>query len=143
METINYPSLSPVCDFGCEGNQFVTSTGGHAVFLDAKSFLPHIPPLQYPGVALVNALYIEGGIRSVELGSVMFGRIDDKGREVPSPMELTRLAFPRRVYTQSHFDFLMEVIEKVWEKREDISGYRITYQPEVLRHFLCRFEPIE
>ncbi len=127
---------------GLMGVPFVQPVGGHAVFLDAKEFLPHIPPLQYPGIGLVNALYIEGGVRSVELGSVMFGRIDEDGNEIPSPLELTRLAFPRRVYTQSHFDFLAEVIEAVWKEREKISGYRITYQPEVLRHFMCHFEPL-
>ncbi len=121
---------------------FVQPVGGHAVFLDARAFLPHIPELQYPGIGLVNALYIEGGVRSVELGSVMFGKFDDNGKEMPSTHELVRLAFPRRVYTQSHFDYLAEVIEKVWSKRDRISGYRITYQPKFLRHFTCHFEPI-
>ena len=128
---------------GLMGIPFVEPVGGHAVFLDARAFLPHIPPLKYPGIGLVNALYIEGGVRSVELGSVMFGRIDEDGNETPSPLELTRLAFPRRVYTQSHFDYLTEVIEAVWEEREKISSYRITYQPEVLRHFMCHFEPLD
>ena len=121
---------------------FVRPVGGHAVFLDAKAFLPHIPVLHYPGIGLVNALYLEGGVRSVELGSVMFGRFDEKGNEIPSPLELVRLAFPRRVYTQSHFDYLTEVIEKVWNNRNRIHGYRITYQPKFLRHFTCHFEPI-
>ena len=124
------------------GIPHVRPVGGHAVFLDAKSFLPHIPPLAYPGIGLVNALYIEGGIRGVELGSVMFGRKDSHGNEVPAPLELVRLAFPRRVYTQSHFDYLMEVIEAVWQTKDDITGYRITQQPEFLRHFTCRFEPV-
>ena len=91
--------------------------------------MPKIPPLHYPGVGLVNALYIEGGVRSVELGSVMFGTRDSEGNERPAPMELVRLAFPRRVYTQSHFEYLIEVIEVVWAARDSISGYRITYQP--------------
>ena len=91
----------------------------------------------------MNALYIEGGIRGVELGSVMFGRFDENGNELPSPLELVRLAFPRRVYTQSHFDYLIEVIEEVWNQRESIPGYRITYQPEFLRHFTCHFEVIQ
>jgi tryptophanase len=121
----------------------VRPVGGHAVFLDAKAFFPHIPQLQYPGIGLVNALYIEGGVRSVELGSVMFGRFDEEGNEIPSPLELVRLAFPRRVYTQSHFDYLTEVIERVWNNRDNIHGYRITYQPIFLRHFTCHFEPIE
>ena len=121
---------------------FVQPVGGHAVFLDARAFLPNIPELQYPGIGLVNALYIEGGVRSVELGSVMFGKFDDNGKEMPSTHELVRLAFPRRVYTQSHFDYLAEVIEQVWSKRDRISGYRITYQPKLLRHFTCHFEPI-
>jgi tryptophanase len=121
----------------------VRPVGGHAVFFDSKTFLPHIPQLQYPGIGLVNALYIEGGIRAVELGSVMFGRFDGNGNEVPSPLELVRLAFPRRVYTQSHFDYLIEVIEEVWNQRETTPGYRITYQPKFLRHFTCHFEVIQ
>jgi len=121
----------------------VRPVGGHAVFFDSKTFLPHIPQLQYPGIGLVNALYIEGGVRGVELGSVMFGRFDENGNEVPSALELVRLAFPRRVYTQSHFDYLIEVIEEVWNKRETIPGYRITYQPKFLRHFTCRFEVMQ
>ena len=124
------------------GIPYVRPAGGHAVFIDSKAFLPHIQPLQYPGVGLVNALYVEGGIRGVELGSVMFGRIDDKGSETPANLELARLAFPRRVYTQSHFDYLLEVIDTVWKIRNTIKGYRITYQPEFLRHFTCHFEEI-
>jgi tyrosine phenol-lyase len=124
------------------GIPHVRPVGGHAVFLDSKSFLPQIPPLQYPGIGLVNALYIEGGVRGVELGSVMFGRKDSHGNEVPALLELVRLAFPRRVYTQSHFDYLMEVIEAVRDNRDDITGYRITRASEYLRHFTCHFEPI-
>ncbi|CAM2070601.1 Tryptophanase [Sulfidibacter corallicola] len=116
--------------------------GGHAVFLDAKAFMPHIPSLAYPGIALVNALYIEGGIRAVELGSVMFGSFDEAGIEQASPLELVRLAFPRRVYTQSHFDYLAEVIEEVWNHREAYAGLKITKQPKVLRHFSCHFQPL-
>lgn len=121
---------------------YVKPVGGHAVFLDSKSFLPHIPSLQYPSVGLVNSLYLEGGIRAVEMGSVMFGKIDELGKEHPANLELVRLAFPRRVYTQSHFDYLMEVIDEVWEKREKIRGYRIVNQPKFLRHFTCHFEPL-
>jgi tryptophanase len=116
--------------------------GGHAVFIDAKRFMDHIPPLQYPGIALVNALFVEGGIRAVELGTVMFGRFAN-GHELPSPLELVRLAFPRRVYTQSHFDYLAEVIEEVWEKRKQYHGYKIIKQPRLLRHFSCWFKKVE
>ena len=121
----------------------VRPVGGHAVFIDAKAFVPNIKPLQYPGIGLVNSLYIEGGVRAVELGSVMFGRIDAHGKEHPSPLELVRLACPRRVYTQSHFDYLIEVIDEVWKNREKILGFRITYQPKFLRHFSCHFEPVQ
>lgn len=125
------------------GIPYVKPVGGHAVFLDAKAFLPHILPLQYPGIGLVNAIYLEGGIRAVELGSVMFGKVDENGNETPAPLELVRLAFPRRVYTQSHFDYLVEVLAEVWTNRDKIRGCRITYQPSFLRHFTCHFEEIE
>ncbi len=120
----------------------VQPAGGHAVFLDARKMLPHVPPLQYPGVGIVNALFIEGGVRAVELGSVMFGHFDENGVEQASPLELVRLAFPRRVYTQSHFDYLIEVIEEVWKNRDSIGGYRIVSQPKFLRHFTCHFEQL-
>ena len=121
---------------------YVKPVGGHAVFLDAKAFLPNIPSLQYPGIGLVNALYLDGGIRSVELGSVMFGHFDQQGVEQPSPLELVRLAIPRRVYTQSHFDYIVEVLDAVLKDRDKITGYRITKQPRFLRHFTCHFEPL-
>ncbi|MCG8565096.1 MAG: tryptophanase, partial [Desulfobacterales bacterium] len=124
------------------GIPIVRPAGGHAVFLDARKMLPHIPALQYPGIGVVNALYEEGGIRGVELGTVMFGSFDEKGEEQPSPLELVRLAFPRRVYTQSHFDYLIEVIKQVWEEKDRIPGYRITYQTPFLRHFTCHFEKL-
>ncbi len=124
------------------GIPIVRPAGGHAVFIDAKRFLKHIPPLQYPGIGIVNALYIQGGIRCVEIGSVMFASFDKNGNEIPSPLELVRLAFPRRVYTQSHFDYLFEVIQYVWENKNKIPGYKITYQPKYLRHFTCHFEQI-
>jgi tryptophanase len=124
------------------GVPMVLPAGGHAVFLDAREMVPEIPQLQYPGIGVVNALYRAGGIRAVELGSVMFGHIDEEGNEQPSPLELVRLAFPRRVYTQSHFDYIIEVIDQVWRERDHIPGHRITYQPELLRHFTCHFEPI-
>jgi tryptophanase len=125
------------------GVPMVLPAGGHAVFLDARKMLPNVPPLHYPGIGVVNALYVAGGIRSVELGTVMFGKLDESGQEQPSPLELVRLAFPRRVYTQSHFDYIIEVIEQVWRERDEIPGYRITYQPNLLRHFTCHFQPIE
>ncbi|MBN1983850.1 MAG: tryptophanase [Chitinivibrionales bacterium] len=124
------------------GIPIVKPVGGHAVFIDSKAFLPHIAALQYPGIGLVNSLYIEGGIRSVELGSVMFGSRGDDGQEKASKLELVRLALPRRVYTQSHFDYLIEVIEQVWANRNAITGYTITYQPKFLRHFTCHFEQV-
>ncbi|MCP3874348.1 MAG: tryptophanase [Desulfobacteraceae bacterium] len=124
------------------GVPIVRPNGGHAVFLDAKKILPHIPALQYPGIGVVNALYIEGGVRAVELGSVMFGQFDENGTELASPLDLVRLALPRRVYTQSHFDYLVEVIKEVWNKKDQIPGYKITYQTKFLRHFTCHFEKI-
>ncbi len=124
------------------GIPYMSPAGGHAIFLDAKKFLPHIDSLQYPGISLVNALYLEGGIRAVELGSVMFGSFDKDGREIPSPLELVRLAFPRRVYTQSHFDYVLEVLKRVYDQRSTLQGYNITKQPPFLRHFTCEFEPV-
>jgi len=114
--------------------------GGHAVYLDAKDFLRHIPVHQYPGQALAAALYVEGGIRSVEIGSLMFGKYDCNGKLIPATMELVRLAIPRRVYTQSHIDYVAEVILKVFENREEIRGLRIIEEAPVLRHFTARFE---
>lgn len=124
------------------GIPLVRPAGGHAAFLDAKAFVPHVPALRYPGIGLVNALYLQGGVRAVELGSVMFGRRDAAGNETPAPLELVRLAFPRRVYTQSHFDYLIEVVQEVWKQRASIPGYRITHQPPLLRHFSAHFEPL-
>ncbi len=120
----------------------VRPSGGHAVFIDAKKILPDINPLQYPGIGIVNALYLEGGVRGVELGSVMFGKFDKDGNELASPLELVRLAFPRRVYTQSHVDYLIEVIDTVWNNRNSIPGYKIVYQQKYLRHFTCHFERV-
>jgi tryptophanase len=124
------------------GVPMVRPAGGHAIFLDVRQMLPEMDPLHYPGIGVVNALYLAGGVRAVELGSVMFGHFDADGVEQPSPLELVRLAFPRRVYTQSHFDYLIEVIEQVWQERDRIPGHRITEQPKMLRHFTCHFEPI-
>ncbi len=115
--------------------------GGHAIYIDARALLPHIPPLEYPGIALVNALYLEAGVRSVEIGTVMFGRHPD-GSETAPAMDLVRLAIPRRVYTQSHIDYVGEAVASVAGRREALRGYRITDAPATLRHFTARFEPI-
>lgn len=122
------------------GISIVQPTGGHAVYIDAKEMLPHVPPLHYPAWSLTNALYLLGGIRAVEIGSVMFGLQPD-GSEKPAAMELVRLAFPRRVYTQSHVDYLSEVIISTFEQREKLTGYKIVSAPEVLRHFSAALEP--
>lgn len=124
------------------GIPVVNPPGGHAVFIDAKSFLPHIPPEQFPAHALTCALYLEGGIRGVEIGSLMFGREED-GKFIPAPMEFVRLAIPRRVYEKGHFDYVAKVFEKIKEIKHTLTGYRITEEPELLRHFLCKLEPIK
>jgi len=115
--------------------------GGHAVYIDARELLPHIPPLQYPGIALADALYLEAGIRGVEIGTVMFGLGAD-GKESPAAMDLVRLAIPRRVYTQSHTDYVAEAVIGVAGLKENLRGYRITRAPAVLRHFTALFEPL-
>jgi tryptophanase len=114
--------------------------GGHAVYLDARRFLPHIEPLQYPGQALAVELYIEAGIRCVEIGTLMFGLDPHTGEEHPARQELVRLAIPRRVYTQSHMDYVIEAIILVWERRNEIRGMRIVEAPQFLRHFTARLE---
>jgi tryptophanase len=124
------------------GVPLVKPFGGHAVYLDARRLLPHIPPLAYPGQALAIALYREGGIRGCEIGSVMFGRHPD-GSEAPAAMELVRLAIPRRTYTQSHVDYVIEVVRHVASKAEDLRGVRIVEQPPALRHFTARFAPLD
>jgi len=116
--------------------------GGHAVYLDAKEFLSHLPVEQYPGQALVGALYIEGGIRGVEIGSLMFGKYDEDKNLVPAPMELVRLAIPRRVYTQSHIDYVAEVIIEVFNTRHAIKGLTITDEAPLLRHFTAKLKPV-
>ncbi len=124
------------------GIQIVEPPGGHAIYLDARAFLPHLPVEQYPGQALVCALYETGGVRGVEIGSVMFGKRDPQtGAESYAQMDLVRLALPRRVYTQSHVDYLGEVILETYRRREEIGGLRFTYQAPILRHFTARFEP--
>ena len=117
------------------GVAIVEPTGGHAVYLDARAFLPHLAPQDYPAWALANALYLEGGIRGVEIGSVMFGKHLPDGSETYSAMDLVRLAFPRRVYTQSHFDFAAEVICELKAKAGQVRGVRIHKQSPYLRHF--------
>jgi tryptophanase len=124
------------------GVPIVQPVGGHAVYVDARALLPHIPPLEYPGQSLAVALYLTGGIRGCEIGSVMFGRQPD-GSETPAAMELVRLAIPRRVYTQSHVDYVIEVFEDVYARRDELRGYTITEEPPQLRHFTCHFEPLD
>ena len=116
------------------GVPIVQPPGGHAVYLDARAFLPHVPPSQFPGVALGAELYLEGGIRSVEIGTLMFG--------AAAKMDLVRLAIPRRVYTQSHIDYVVEIILEVWKKRESIRGMKLEYEAPFLRHFTARMGPI-
>jgi tyrosine phenol-lyase len=116
--------------------------GGHAIYLNARKFLPHIPPHEYPGQSLSVELYREGGIRSVEIGSVMFGKTSPTGDFAPARMELVRLAIPRRVYTQSHIDYVIEVVLDCFAKRSSMVGYRIIEEPTILRHFTAHFEPI-
>ncbi|HKD49634.1 MAG TPA: tryptophanase [Candidatus Acidoferrum sp.] len=117
-----------------EGVPIVQPPGGHAIYLDARAFLPHIPPPRFPGVALANELYLEGGIRSVEIGTLMFGE--------HAAMDLVRLAIPRRVYTQSHIEYVVEVILEVWHRREQIRGYEILHHAKFLRHFTAKLRPL-
>jgi tryptophanase len=123
------------------GIPIVQPVGGHAVYLDARALLPHIPALEYPGQSLAVALYREGGIRGCEIGTVMFGRHPD-GSESPAAMDLVRLAIPRRTYTQSHIDYVIEVVRWVAERAPELRGMRIVDEPPQLRHFTARFEPI-
>ncbi len=117
-----------------QGVPIVMPPGGHAIYLDARAFVPHIPLEEFPGVALATELYLEGGIRTVEIGTLMFGKA--------AKMDLVRLAIPRRTYTQSHIDYVIEVILEVWKKREQISGLKLTYEPPFLRHFTAKFEKL-
>jgi len=123
------------------GVPVVQPAGGHAVYIDAKEFLSHLLVDQYPGQALVGALYIEGGIRSVEIGSLMFGKYDKNKKLIPAQMELVRLAIPRRVYTQSHIDYVAEVIIEVFNKRNEIKGLKIIEEVPMLRHFTAKLKP--
>jgi tyrosine phenol-lyase len=117
-----------------EGVPIVQPPGGHAIYIDARAFLPHIPPAAFPGVALACELYLEGGIRSVEIGTLMFGE--------HAAMDLVRLAIPRRVYTQSHIDYVVEVILEVWKRRETMRGMKIVYEAPFLRHFTAQLQPL-
>lgn len=124
------------------GIPIVQPPGGHAIYIDARALLPHVDPLQYPGQTLAVALYLAGGIRSCEIGTVMFGRQPD-GSERPADMDLVRLAIPRRTYTQSHIDYVIGVCGSVASDAADLPGYRIVDEPRALRHFTARFEPID
>ncbi|MGD8997670.1 MAG: tryptophanase [Anaerolineae bacterium] len=126
-----------------EGIPILEPPGGHAVYLDARRLLPHIPQHELPGQALACALYLEGGIRSAEIGSVMFARENPRTGEMAYPeLELVRLAIPRRVYTQAHLDYVVETCKHIYRNRKEIVGLRYTYAPELLRHFTARFEPV-
>lgn len=122
-----------------KGVPIIYPVGGHAVYVDAKKLYHHIPVHQYPGQALVCELYRIGGIRSVEIGSVMFGKYDERGNLIPAPMELVRLAIPRRVYTQSHIDYVIEVFDEILANRQQVRGLKITKEPQFLRHFTAHF----
>ncbi|MGD9965751.1 MAG: tryptophanase [Hyphomonadaceae bacterium] len=135
---VNEYVVERLCGFGVP---VVQPAGGHAVFLDAKQMLPHIAPLEFPGQALAVALYHEAGVRGCEIGSVMFGRQQD-GSEAPASKEFVRLAMPRRVYTQSHADYVIEAICAVFERRRALRGLRIVWEPRALRHFTAKFEPL-
>lgn len=125
------------------GVAIVQPPGGHAIYIDAAASLPHIPRSEFPGQALAVALYLAGGVRSVEIGSVMLGRRDpETGEEIPAENELVRLAIPRRVYTQSHIDYVIETIVELFAERDSIRGFRLVDQPGVLRHFSATFEPV-
>ena len=124
------------------GVPVVKPAGGHAVFVDARSWLSHIPALHYPGQALAVALYELGGIRGCEIGTVMFGAHPD-GTETPAAMDLVRLAIPRRTYTQSHADYIIEVFTELAAIKDSLKGYRITESPKQMRHFTCKFAPLE
>ena len=117
--------------------------GGHAVYVDALNTLPHIPQAEFPGQALAVELYLEGGIRACEIGSVMFAFPDrDTGKIVYPKLELVRLAIPRRTYTQSHLDYVVECFARIQARAKSVRGYRFTYSPELLRHFTAKFEPL-
>ena len=126
------------------GIPYQAPIGGHGVFLDAAKFYPEIPYYEYPGQVLAIELYKEAGIRACDIGSYMLGNDPDTGKQLKSINEFTRLAIPRRVYTQSHFDVIVEAVNEVWKKREQIKhGYCITWEPPILRHFQASLAPVE
>jgi tryptophanase len=124
------------------GVPIIRPVGGHAVYIDAKALYNHIPVHEYPGQALACDLYLKGGIRGCEIGSVMFGKFDDDGKLIPATMELVRLAIPRRVYTQSHIDYVIETFEEILKEKQNSKGIKITYEPKFLRHFTANFERV-
>ncbi len=125
------------------GIPIIEPPGGHAIYVDAKRFLPNIASDQFPGQSIVCELYIVGGVRAVEIGSVMFGKYDDAGFIISPPMELVRFAIPRRVYTQSHIDYVAEVVIEVFQNRAKLKGLEFTYEAPMLRHFTAKFKPID
>ena len=125
------------------GIPIIEPPGGHAIYLDAKRFLPNVPPNQFPGQSIVCELYTVGGVRAVEIGSVMFGKNDEQGNHIAPPMELVRFAIPRRVYTQSLIDYVAEVVIEVFQNRDKLKGLEFTYEAPMLRHFTAKFKPIE
>jgi tyrosine phenol-lyase len=124
------------------GVQIVQPPGGHAIYIDARAFFPHIPPTQFPGTSLAAELYIEGGIRSFEMGTLVFGKRGQDGIEQPARMDLLRMAIPRRVYTQSHIEHVIETVVKVWRRREQVQGLELIYQAPTLRHFTARLRRV-
>lgn len=124
------------------GIPIVEPPGGHAVFIDAARFAPHIPPEHFPGQALVCALYVHAGVRAVEIGSLMLGKRGRNGQHIPPPLELVRLAFPRRVYTQSHMDYVVEAVAELYAQRHTLRGFRLLWEAPFLRHFTAMLEPL-
>jgi tryptophanase len=124
------------------GLPIVTPTGGHAVFVDAASFLPDFPRERYPGWALTVALYREGCMRACEVGGIVFGKKGKEGKEVYPTLELVRLAVPRRVYTESHFRYVASIFSRITENKSMVRGLKITYEPKYLRHFTVEFEEL-
>jgi len=137
-------SISYLADKAIQyGIPIVQPAGGHALYIDAKTFLPNIPPHEYPGHSVACELYLLGGVRGVELGTLAFGVAQENGEpDKPATHELVRLAAPRRTYTQSHFDYVGEVLEKLTEKKDTLKGFKVIKQPKLLRHFTAKLEPL-